>query len=116
MLIEFVIRDYLEDALEGVPVYMEHPGSGETSYVIIEKIGSTETNHIPGATFAVQSYAATLAEAAKLNRRVKTAMLDAIELDMIYAVKLNSDYNYTDLSTKQYRYQGVYVITHAQEG
>jgi len=33
-------------------------------------------------------------------------------LNEIGKVKLNSDYNFTDTVTKQYRYQAVYDISH----
>ena len=43
-------------------------------------------------------------------------MLDGMDglvtLNEIVSVELNSDYNYTDTTTKEYRYQGVYNITH----
>ena len=35
-----------------------------------------------------------------------------INLDEIASVKLNSDYNFTDEETKQYRYQAVFDIKH----
>ena len=113
-MIEFFLTDYLESALN-IPVFMEKPERQAMPYIVLEKTGSAEVNFIPEATIAVQSYDDTLAKAAKLNQRVKAAMLDAIELDGIDSVKLNSDYNFTDTTTKQYRYQGVYVVTYARE-
>lgn len=113
-MIEFLLLDYLENALN-VPAYMEKPATMPASFLVLEKVGSSEENWIPKANIAVQSYAPTLAEAAKLNGRVKAAMMDAVTLDAVSSVKLNSDYNFTDPETKQYRYQGVYVVTYAQE-
>lgn len=113
-MIEFVLVDYLEAALS-VPVYMEKPEECVYPFVVLEKTGGTEKDYIPGATIAVQSYGGTLARTVKLNGRVKRAMLDAIQIDGIDSVKLNSDYNFTDTETKQYRYQGVYVVTYTQE-
>lgn len=113
-MIEFVLLDYLENALD-IPAYMEKPANMPAYFLVLEKVGSAEENYIPSANIAIQSYAPTLAEAAKLNARVKEAMQDAITLDAVSSVKLNSDYNFTDTDTKQYRYQGVYVVTYARE-
>ena len=60
----------------------------------------------------MQSYAPSLFEAAELNERVKAAMDDLILLPDIFSAKLDSDYNFTDTATKQYRYQAVYNITY----
>jgi hypothetical protein len=51
-------------------------------------------------------------DAAELNEEVKAVMEDLIARDDIVMVDLNSDYNYTDNTTKEYRYQAVYQITH----
>lgn len=42
----------------------------------------------------------------------KAAMQDIIGLNEICKCKLNSDYNFTDTSINQYRYQAVYDIVH----
>lgn len=110
-MIEITILNYLNRELTP-PCYMEMPDSPSGSFVIIEKTGSSVTNRIHQATFAVQSYAASLAEAAALNEDVKEAMESMVELDEISKVELNSDYNYTDTALKAYRYQAVFVVTH----
>lgn len=110
-MIEKTILDYLSDCLPDVPVYMEVPADRPAVFVVIEKTGSSRINHIDSATIAVQSYGATLYDAAVLNERVKTAMLDAITLDSISRAALNSDYNYTDTTAKHYRYQAVFDVT-----
>ena len=51
-------------------------------------------------------------EAAALNELVKTAADSLVTLDEIASAKLNSDYNFTDTTTKRYRYQAVYDIKH----
>ena len=82
------------------------------SYVLFEKTGSGENNLISSSTYAFQSYAPTLYEAALLNAELKEALKDLIKLDEISKIKLNSDFNYTDTTTKEYRYQAVFDITH----
>ena len=110
-MIEKTILDYLRECLPDVPVYMEVPADRPALFVVIEKTGSSRINHIDSATIAVQSYGATLYDAAALNERVKAAMLDAITLDSISRTALNSDYNYTDTTSHHYRYQAVFDVT-----
>lgn len=110
-MIEVTVKDYLEEKLT-VPCYMEVPEDPDESYVVIEKTGSSKHNRILKATFAIQSYARTLYEAALLNEEVKEAMDRIIDLDEISKVELNSDYNYTNTAMKANRYQAVFVVTH----
>lgn len=112
-MIEKIMLDYLSESL-AVPVYMEEPTEDQTSYVMIEKTGSTETNHIPTATLAFQSYGASLYDAAVLNDAVKSVVKHSTQLDQISSVRLNSDYNFTDPETKRYRYQALFVITYLE--
>lgn len=112
-MIEKVLYDYMVEAMEGIcPVYMEEPLDKPSKYVLLEKTGSGYSNKIFTATIAVQSYAETMYEAALLNTQVIDAMHDAITLDELGSCRLNSDYNYTDTSTKRYRYQAVFDIVH----
>lgn len=110
MMIELTIKQHLESVLS-VPVYMER-GATAQRYVVFEKTGSGKTNRLPSSTFAFQSYAESLYQAAVLNDLVKSAVESLVELDAIGKVQLNSDYNYTDTATKQYRYQAVFDIYH----
>ena len=82
------------------------------SYVIFEKTSSGKNNYLPSSTFAFQSYAPSMYEAAKLNDELKQVIENMIELDEISGIHLNSDYNFTDTETKQYRYQAVFDINH----
>ena len=109
-MIETLIIDYLSEHLE-VFVGMEAPEE-TTDYVLVDKTGSSRTNHIITSTFAIQSYGATLYDALLLNARVSDVMDGLIELDEITRVELETDYNFTNTATKQYRWQAVYLITH----
>jgi len=110
-MIEEIIRNYLTGA--GVTAYMEIPeGGGTPPFVIIERTGGGEENHIRSATIAIQSYADTLYGAAQLNEQVKALMDDITLLPQISACDLNSDYNFTDTTKKQYRYQAVYDLVY----
>lgn len=110
-MIETTILDYLSSVLPE-PCSLEVPERPPARFVVLEKTGSSRENHINTASFAVQSYAPSLFEAAELNERVKAAMDDLILLPDIFSSKLDSDYNFTDTATKRYRYQAVYNITY----
>lgn len=115
-MIEKIVLDYLAEELKPIPVYMNvpesNPNPGGGMFVVLEKTGSSLLNWIGEATFAIQSYAPTLYEAATLNEAVKTAMLEITTLDEITSVMLNGDYNFTDETKKQPRYQAVFEISH----
>ena len=110
-MIEKTILDYLDEHLT-VPVYMEEPINKPASYVLIERTGSSESDLIETTTLALQSYGASLYDAAALNMAVKARIKQAVEIPTVSAVYINSDYNFTDTETKRYRYQCVAVVTH----
>lgn len=110
-MIEETILNYLKSELE-VPAGMEVPAEPPGRFVVVEKTGSSRTDHICRAVIAVQSYGESLLEAARLNERAKQVMEGLDELDEIAAVRLNTDCNFTDPSTKRYRYQAVFDVTH----
>lgn len=110
-MIEKILLEYLSEQL-AAPVYLEKPPQPPAQMVIIEKTGSDRTNHIDGATIAIQSYGGSLADTIELNEEVKTAMDGLINLDSIGGCDFSSDYNFTDTQTKQHRYQAVYFITY----
>lgn len=108
-MIETIVLDYLSEVLS-VPVSMEVPEDPPDQFVVIEKTGGGEENHIKSATLAIQSIAPSLYEAAVLNENVKNAMDGIAALDAICRSNLNSDYNFTDTASKQYRYQAVFDL------
>jgi hypothetical protein len=112
-MIETIILNHLKTKLN-IPVRLEKPEPlpSDGRYVLIEKVGSDESNQTGGSTFTFQSYAKSMYNAAALNEETKAAVKSLIELDEIVSVKLNSDYNFTDTTTKQYRYQAVFDIKH----
>ena len=112
-MIEVIILNHLKSKLL-VPVRLEKPEPlpEDGKYVLFEKTGSNRLNKTGGSTFAFQSYAKSMYDAAALNGLVKKAVDSLIDIDEIVSVKLNTDYNFTDTTTKQYRYQAVYDIKH----
>ena len=108
-MIEKIVLNYLEQAIP-VPVFIEVTENPPPEFVAVEKTGSGRSDRISRATLAVQSWAGSLLKAAELNERIKTAMDDIIERDSISACRLNADYNFTDPTTKHYRYQAVFDL------
>lgn len=116
-MIEKIIFDFLKTIMQE-PVFMEVPDKAPqrppSTFILVEKTSSAQSDFINTATIAIQSYAPTLYAAATLNERVKDAMLnDATGLaaqNSVYGVDLNADYNYTDTTKKVYRYQAIFDI------
>ena len=106
-MIEQIIKDYLDGHFD-VPSFLERPEKPPERYILLEKTGSSESNYINSATFAFQSYAESLFEAAKLNEQLKKCLNQSIEIAEISKAKLNTDYNFTDPERHEYRYQAVY--------
>ena len=103
-MIEKTILDYLNQELS-VPVYMERPEDPPERFVLLEKTGSSKRNYICNATFAIQSYAPSMYEAALLNELVKDTVENAITLSEICRVSLDSDYTITDTAMTPSRRQ-----------
>lgn len=93
----------------GIKAYGERPQKPPSQYVIVEKTGSSTLNYVTKHTLAVQSIAPTLAMASKLNDAVKAVLIDA-EISGISAIDLLNDYNYTNTTAKEYRYQAVFQV------
>ena len=114
MIIEKKIYDYLKKKLP-VHVGMERPQDPPESYVIIERVGGYESNFVSQATIAIKSIAPTLFRAASLDHDVIDAMREFPSVDNISSCDLNADTNFTDTTTKEYRYQSTYIITYMED-
>lgn len=112
--IEKFIIGYL--SREVCPAYGEVPPDPPDEFIVVEKTGSGPVEGsagvIPSGTVALQSYAPTLAAAADLNERVKTAMAAIVATSTVTSAVLNGDYPYTDTATKRRRYQAVYDLVY----
>lgn len=109
-MIEEIIINYLTNKL-GVLVSAEKPEMPFNRAVFVERTGG-RGKFIKETTIALQSYGASMYEAAKLNDEVIDAMQDLVEVEEVISAELNQNYNFTDLTTKQYRYQCVFDIVH----
>jgi hypothetical protein len=113
-MIETTLIKYLNNNLD-VEAFAEYPEKAPEQFVLLEKTGSETSYSITSATIAIQSYANSLFDAMKLNEKVKKAMERLWELDCMIRCELNTDYNFTDTSTRKYRYQAVFDITYYEE-
>lgn len=112
-MIAKTLLDYLAEQLD-IGVYMEQPEQ-LTDYVLIDQTGTSRANHIITTTIAIQSYGSSLYNAMVLNDRVAQVMEGFAQLNEVARVELETDYNFTNTATKQYRWQAVYLITHYKE-
>ena len=110
-MIELTLKKFLDTKVE-IPVVLEHQPNLPKRYILIEKTSSKRDNLLKSSVIAIQSYAESLYEAAKLNEKIKEIIDQLVYVDEVSGVRLNSDYNYTDTETKQYRYQAVFDIKH----
>lgn len=115
-MIEITILNYLvKRDIEGIKnnVFVQTPQNPPSEYVLIEKTSGGKDDHINHAMVAVKSISSKgLVEAMQINEKVKAAMEEMAETEDIYSCLLNSDYNYTDTQTKEYRYQAVFNINY----
>ena len=54
-VIELILKQYLDSVLD-VPVLLEHKTGVTVPYVLLDKTGGSESNHLKKATVAIQSY------------------------------------------------------------
>lgn len=71
-----------------------------------------EREGIGKASFAMQSVSGSLYAAAQLSGMVRAAMAQAVVLPEISRASLANEYNFTDPTTRTYRYQAVFELTY----
>lgn len=112
MVIEKEIIEYLIGCsipLVETNVYAEVPDRMPERYVLVEKTSSGREDLIDRALIAIQSISRnSLEEAMDINEIVKEKILSMPDTRNISSCTLNSDYNYTNTETKEYRYQAVF--------
>lgn len=107
------LKDYLQTVLD-VPVLFERPPDAERGQkmVILQRTGESIRDRVTTYTIAAQSYASTMLEASELNDTLELAILDFGEDEETDATtRLETSYNFTDATQKQYRFQAVFQIT-----
>ena len=113
-MIEATIISYLTSALDGVSVYAEEPEDKTNAkpYIVITKTGGDIDEYLKSSQIVVDCYAETKVDTITLNDTVIDAMLGIISLDDITSCELNSNYDDTDTTTKEYRYGALFDIKH----
>lgn len=112
-MIEITVRNYLlgKNLSVGTDIYLETPETLPDEYLLIEKTGSGKTNQISQAMIVIKSISSkSLYRSMSINEEVKEAMEGIIYAEDIFACELNSDYNFTNTTTKEYRYQAVFNL------
>lgn len=112
-LFEAKLIEYLHTAT-GLHVSNEKSGDRlPERYILIQRTQGSEVEQIEGATYAIQSISSkSKLEAAEINEDVKEAMRAFPAESYVSSCRLNSDYDFTDPKTKEYRYQAVYNIVY----
>jgi hypothetical protein len=113
-MIEKILYQFLSAAMS-VKVYTEIPAKPAEEYIVIERTGGSEANHIQNAMVAIRSVGKTLLRAIEINEELVSKMTGdtgLISSPKIFSVSLNSAYNFTDTETKENRYQAVFDITY----
>lgn len=112
-MIEVTLYEYLKNHFRGrIPVHMEYPDHPEKRFYLLSRTGGGLYNQIPSAVITLQSYGVSIADSAHMDLLGVAAMLNAVDLDAVADVKLNSSYNFTDTTRKRHRYQAVFNVTH----
>lgn len=112
-MIEDILINALNERLTA-PCYAEVPKDPPSAYYIVEKTGGRIENHIRSAILAIESCSiSSMVEASSMNECLIECMLyNVVKLEDIASVSLNSDYNFTDSTTKTYRYQAVFEVVY----
>lgn len=111
MIIEQKVREHLLGRIEGIEeIRMEVPENPPEKYILIQKTGNRPGSGVENPVVAVQSICRTSKyDAAVLNESVKAAMKDFAEGKRnVFGCSLNTDYDFTNSRTKEYRYQAVF--------
>ena len=92
---------------------VDHEDVGKASYGLFEKTASRKEDHVTYSTFAFQSYAPTLLEAAQISAELRQLMEDLPNhTTEVSKAQLTGEYNFTNTATKQPRYQAVFSLVH----
>ena len=111
---EEIVNCLLEAAIEGVRenVFCETQITPPDEYILVERTAGSEKDHLRSAMVTVQSISTeSLYRAAEINEAAVDALLTfGEESTEVFSCRLNSNYNYTNPTTKEYRYQAVFDI------
>lgn len=111
-MLESKLIKYLADNT-AYPVSNETPRHKPREYILVQRTAGGVTDLIKSARYAVKSISAvSKMRAAQMNEVVKEVMEDFETDPDISQCSLNSDYDFTNPVTKEYRYQAVFDIVY----
>lgn len=105
-MIEADLYDFLTANIT-VPAFATVPKDRPKRFVTFERTGGSIDTFRDLPTFAIQSWAQTVAEAAALADEVRAVLPRLVELADVAKVTVGGTYNFPDPGTKQARYQTV---------
>nr|DAM53587.1 MAG TPA: tail completion protein [Caudoviricetes sp.] len=112
-MIEKTVIAYLTKKFPKEKVSAEVPKGMPERFITVERTGSQQLRvGLYQSTLAVQSWAMTKMEAAELSEKVCEALRFMPDEEADVSKSYGSDYNFTDVTTKRYRYQAVFTVTH----
>lgn len=113
-MIESVVIGYLNEKLN-VPVYAEEPTRKIDEYVIVQTIDNGRVNFIDACTLSIKSVSTTFENAGKLNKKVKDAMFDIIELSNVSSSKCGGGGQRIDTVTKRYTHECIFNLYYTED-
>lgn len=112
-MIEKTVINYLRGRFPGEIIEGEVPKGMPDRFVTVEKTGSQQLSvGLFRSTIAVQSWETSRLKAATLSEAVCKALRDMPFYAEDVTKAIGSDYDFTDTTTKRYRYQAVFTVTH----
>lgn len=114
MIIETSVLNYLisRNLSVGSSIYMEVPEDPEDEYILIEKIGGGRSDQINMSRIDIQSCSKiSMERVLEINEEVISAMDEyAYNTIGVFGCDLNYNNNFTNPTTKIYRYQAGFNI------
>lgn len=98
----------------GSNVYAEAPVDPPAVYVIVHRSGGNKRNQLRANNLYTEVHAPSRADAAALAELVIAAMGDVTTVTNIFGCHLNTDYDATSTSAKDYRYQQLWQINYKE--
>ena len=113
-MIEVTIYNFLKSKLD-CSVCTERPEVKPKKYVLLERIGGSESNFICSATIDIMSYGGSLYESMELDEKVRKFMSEITALDNVSSCVLNASGNWTNPTTREYRYHSTFIVKYMED-
>ncbi|MBR2591894.1 MAG: hypothetical protein IKD62_02890 [Oscillospiraceae bacterium] len=116
MTIEEILIAYLRQRdLPGIgsEVYAEKPVSPPDAYVTIQRTGGHAKDHLRHYTVHIDVFSkVSKLRAMQIHEELLSAMQEAPNyIQDVFQCALNSDYDASDVRTKEYRFQSLWLVT-----